>query len=139
MRPRAESCLSSRDTRPARWRSHPTARSWRSRATHTNIIKLWNVTTGREQGTLKGHASRVYAAAFSPDGKRLATASNDSTVRVWDLATGQELVALKGHFTVVSSVAFSPDGKTLASGSGDLTVRLWRAATEQEVLARGKE
>ena len=53
--------------------------------------------------------------AFSPDGKRLASASGDGTVKVWDAATGQETLTLKGHTGVVSSVAFSPDGKRLAS------------------------
>ena len=55
--------------------------------------------------------------AFSPDGKRLASASEDGTVKVWDAATGQETLTLKGHTGRVTSVAFSPDGKRLASAS----------------------
>ena len=59
--------------------------------------------------------------AFSPDGKRLASASGGSAtrwnreVKVWDAQTGQELLTLKGHTGIVNSVAFSPDGKRLAS------------------------
>ena len=53
--------------------------------------------------------------AFSPDGKRLASAGQDETVKVWDAGTGQEILTLKGHTEHVTSVAFSPDGKRLAS------------------------
>jgi hypothetical protein len=67
----------------------------------------------------------VFAAAFHPDGKRLATAGRDRAVWLWDLERGQEVARLPGHATYVWSLAFSPDGKTLVSGSGDFTLRLW--------------
>jgi WD40 repeat protein len=63
--------------------------------------------------------------AFSPDGRRLASASHDNTVRVWDTASGQEVLTLHGHGQEVQSVAFSPDGRFLASAGRDGTVRLW--------------
>ena len=59
------------------------------------------------------------SVAFSPDGKRLASASEDQTVKVWDATSGQETLTLKGHTDWVLSVAFSPDGKRLASASED--------------------
>jgi WD40 repeat protein len=65
--------------------------------------------------------------AFSPDSKRLASASWDKTVKVWDAQTGQELLTLKGHTGGVDSVAFSPNGHWLASGSSDGTVKIWDA------------
>jgi WD40 repeat protein len=67
----------------------------------------------------------VFSVAFSPDGKLLASGSEDDTVKLWDVASGRELQTLRGHAGNVSSVAFSPDGKLLASGSSDGIIRLW--------------
>jgi WD40 repeat protein len=71
----------------------------------------------------------VAALTFSPDGRRLATASHDRTVRLWDVASGLELHQLVGHTDWVTSAAFTPDGATLATTGNDGTVRLWDAAT----------
>ena len=84
--------------------------------------------------TLKGHTSAVMGAAFSPDGKRLASASWDQTVKVWDAVSGQEMLTLKGHTNRVMGVTFSPDGKRLASAGGDHTVKVWDAMSGQEIL-----
>ena len=74
----------------------------------------------------------MFSVAFSPDGKTLASGSEDETIKLWDVATGKEQATLKGHTHAVCSVAFSPDGKTLASGSGDKTIKLWDVATGKE-------
>ena len=74
------------------------------------------------------------SVAFSPDGTRIVSGSDDNTVRLWDAATGQPIgQPLTGHTDAVYSVAFSPDGTRIASGSRDNTVRLWDAATGQPI------
>ena len=76
--------------------------------------------------TYKSHTDQVLAAAWSPDGKRIASGSFDNTVQVWDAVTGHALLTYKGHTNGLSTVAWSPDSKRIASGGYDKTVQVWQ-------------
>ncbi len=100
-------------------------------------VRIVEVATGEEALILRGHNAEIWCVAYAPDGKTLATGSDDFTVKLWDVVTGDERLTLWGQTARVAAVGFSPDGRALASGSLDGTVRLWRAATAEEVDARG--
>jgi len=96
-------------------------------------IELWNVETGKEIRTLKGHDSPVSILNFSPDGKTLVSGSGNGTIKLWNVETGKEIRTRQGHDSPVGSVNFSPDGKTLVSGSWDRTIKLWNVETGKEI------
>lgn len=102
-------------------------------------IYLWNTSTALNSSEpavkplgppFSGHTSRINSLAFSPDGKILASASEDQTIILRDVMTGQPLYPpLLEHVAGVNSLAFSPDGKLLASGSSDSVVYLWEVSS----------
>ncbi|HEV3263501.1 MAG TPA: protein kinase, partial [Gemmataceae bacterium] len=98
------------------WGAHP-----------DNTVRLWDAATGRLLAVLAGHKNSINAVAFSPDGKRVATASFDQTGRLWDGRTGQLLAVLRGHTGRVWHVLFSPNGTRVVTASDDTTLRLWDA------------
>ena len=76
-----------------------------------------------------GHSLPIMALAYSPDGRLLASGSNDNTVKIWD-ATSRELIrTLEVHTAPVRGVAFSPDGKTLTTGDENGDIKLWNYQT----------
>ena len=73
------------------------------------------------------------SAAFSPDGTRVVTASDDQTARLWDARDGKRDCRLESPYGAVRSAAFSPDGTRVVTASDDRTARLWDAETGEEI------
>jgi WD40 repeat protein/serine/threonine protein kinase len=97
----------------------------------------WHVGTKLVERTL-GHRDVVHAVAFSPDGRRLATACADRTARLWDVATGSMLASPMSHEGAVRAVAFSPTGRLAATAGDDGMLRLWDAVTGASVGRAGR-
>jgi WD40 repeat protein/serine/threonine protein kinase/tetratricopeptide (TPR) repeat protein len=95
--------------------------------------KVWDASTGRELFALPGTAGGVVSVVFSPDGRHLATGSEDGTAKLWDAHSGLELLEFKRHTKRVRKVVFSPDGRRLATASWDGT-KVWDADTGENVL-----
>ena len=83
--------------------------------------------------TLTGHTGEVNSVAFSPDGEKIASGSDDRTVKIWSLNRQQELRTIKGHLDWIYSVAIGSDSKTLISGSKDKTIKVWDLNTGKEI------
>jgi WD40 repeat protein len=107
-----------------------------------NMVRLWDLESGRLLHTLEGHEDSVLTVAISDDNRRLVSGSVDKTVKLWDLESGRLLNTLEGHKGYVWSVAISGDNdrRSLVSGSSDHTVRLWDLESGHLLLTmRGHE
>ena len=96
-------------------------------------VVIWDVDAKKVLRTITGHADCIYAVAFSPDGKSIATSSYDKLIKLWDVNTGSEIRTLKDHIDAVFALAFTPDGKHIISGSADRSVKVWDPATGQRL------
>jgi hypothetical protein len=106
----------------------------RTRLTHTaNLLRLFDVASGKELRRFVGHTDAVTVMAFSPDGLTVLSGSSDGTLRLWDVQTGTEVRCLAPDRGKVHAVAFSPDGRHVLSGHGDGTACLWDAETGREL------
>lgn len=97
-----------------------------------HAVKMYDMLTGEERFRLVGHTGSVHAIAYSPNGRLIATGSQDRTIRLWDAESGRLVRTFRGHEVGVLALAFSPDGQWLVSGSLDKTVRLWSVASGEE-------
>jgi WD40 repeat protein/serine/threonine protein kinase len=97
--------------------------------TDGRAVRLWDLSRGEEVGFIRGHGDSVRNLAFSPDGTRLVTVSNDGVLKLWSIPIVEATTTLKGQI----SSALSPDGKTLATADNDGKMKLWDFATGQDM------
>jgi WD40 repeat protein len=102
-------------------------------AAHRNgNVHLWDVTTGRQQGTLSGSHPAAMAVAVTADGSRVASGHEDGTVHMWD-GSGRHLQQIRAHTGPVSGLAFGHDGTWLVTGGEDRTIRVWDTGSGRRI------
>ncbi|HEY1409729.1 MAG TPA: WD40 repeat domain-containing protein, partial [Promineifilum sp.] len=99
------------------------------------MAKVWDAATGEELLTLAGHSDGLHSIAYSPDGRLIATSSDeqDTTVKVWEAQTGVEIYSLSGHTARAWGLAFSPDASRLVTSGFGGIVKVWDMGTGEEL------
>ena len=95
---------------------------------------VWDVKTGKDIFTLKGHTGSINYVAYSPDGNMIASSSSDSTVIIWDGRFYNEIKRLSGYTGKLNCLDFSPDGNNIVTGSSDNKIQIYNIETDKITL-----
>ena len=96
-------------------------------------VKVWDLVSGKDRLTLKGHQRAISSLALSRDGTQIASGDRFAQVRLWSSGDGRELKVLEGHQRSVLALAFNRDGSVLASAGDDGAIQLWDTASGRSV------
>jgi WD40 repeat protein len=88
-------------------------------------VQIWDTRTGELVRRIVSPSFPIHSAAFSPDGRLLATVAGDGCARLWGVVDGRERRRLDGQAQYLRHVAFSPDGRALAATGNDDDIRIW--------------
>jgi eukaryotic-like serine/threonine-protein kinase len=113
---------------------HPDGRRLAFIGSWDRSIRIWDIQTGKELYRLGIDFCLCAAMTFSPDGRWLAIAGDNSTIQLWDVNLGQVVGRCVGHTNSCNGLSFGPDSQRLVSGSRDKTARVWEIPTCQELL-----
>ncbi len=91
------------------------------------------LSTGRSESTYRGHSSKIYAVAWSPNGQRLASVSADKTLQVWDALTSKKFFIYRNNSASLNTIAWSPDSRYIAAGGNDKMAHIWDGFTRQGI------
>jgi WD40 repeat protein len=104
----------------------------------SNLVKIWDLSSGRVTTKLKDYGESNGSLDFSSDCKYLAVGLGNNNAQIWDLSSGSVVIEINGHKRPIRGIDFSPDGRWLATGSEDKTVKIWDLATgKSEVTLQG--
>jgi len=95
-------------------------------------IHIWEMPSGKLLHAIPAHDKNIESIAIAPDGKTLASGSEDALIKLWNLEDGKMIREIKSEQDAVHAVTLSPSGRTLASGGKDGTTRLWSPASGKQ-------
>ena len=106
-----------------------------------NLVHVWDADSGALRFSLAGHGAPVRTVCFAPDGRTLASGSDDQAVRLWDLDSRRCIAVLEGHRHAIFGLSYRGDGTLLASAGGGGEIKLWDVARRRNVanLSRNNE